>query len=160
MVSVSAKKVKKKISCLCTFKSSTNFCSGVPSLLLVDFLHCTIMAGFRTRITVSSRNNFYSHNRRLSESRKKLPEKGCWKHFHNRKCFYRTKKNLYFGYFRQPNILKTCSVHTKSTALIFKTFKQTFISWLSHENNLSSLYSLSIIHVAILRCFLEIQNNY
>jgi hypothetical protein len=36
----------------------SNFCSGFPSLSLVDFLHCTFMAGFQ--------NNFEDHMR-LSE---------------------------------------------------------------------------------------------
>ncbi len=102
-------------------KSSINFCSGVPSLLYWSiFSSVQSWPAFGTRITGGFRKQLIELQAAIRKP-KKIPKEGCWKHFHNRKCFYRTKKNLYFGYFRQPNIVKTCSAHTKSTAFIFKT---------------------------------------
>jgi hypothetical protein len=54
-------------------KTASNFCFGFPLLSLVDFLTCTLMAGFR--------KSFQNH-RKLSESQTKLPEEDYGNGFH------------------------------------------------------------------------------
>jgi hypothetical protein len=79
------------------------------------------------KITGGFRNIFWSH-RRLSESQSKFAEfllKGLLKFIRD---FTEKSRNIIFDVVkkRQAKIVKTISAHTKSTALIFRTFKQNF----------------------------------
>jgi hypothetical protein len=52
------------------------------------------MAGFR--------NNIQDH-RRLKRSRKKLPEEGYWKDFHNFSDFKDASRNLFWVFFKKDS---------------------------------------------------------
>jgi hypothetical protein len=58
-------------------KATYNFCSGFPSLSLVDFFRCKFMAGFR--------NNFQALSKQLMVSQAAIGkrEPAYWKDVHN-----------------------------------------------------------------------------
>jgi len=125
-------------------KAASNFCSGFPTLSLVDFFQCTFfMAGFRKNF----RNNFQDHrhlSKQLLESQAAIrkPEQVSWRvllEWFSQLVsdFIEAAETLFWMFFLQKDrkrIVKTINAHTESTVLSLKNIHIMTLSLWQVEN--------------------------
>jgi hypothetical protein len=106
-------------------KAASKFCSGFPSLSVIDFLQCTFTAGFREKKNLGSQSGGFRKNfrdaggyQKAGASSKRVTKRIFFSQLVS--DFIEASRNFILNFFtkRQLKIIKAFSVQSNSTVMI------------------------------------------